>query len=214
MASNKKKSGLESLKEKAAMVGLDFDQIKNELVNEVISKLPRPVDEKALAEKISATVEARVAIKLSEVLEAVKANTEGNKPNTESITKGVASLLQPQIVEAAKQASEVVFEARSQVLLNQLQEKLQQAKPDAGTEQPVSNMSAGGLIQALLANSEGIAKLIQAFRPQPQPTVVLADEISKLYRFNRIFDDMKKADVDADTFDKKIHEGFAKKSQQ
>ena len=214
MASNKKKSGLESLKEKAAMVGLDFDQIKNELVNEVISKLPRPVDEKALVEEISATVEARVAIKLSEVLEAVKASTEGNKPNTESIIKGVNSLLQPQIVEAAKQASEVVFEARSQVLLNQLQEKLQQAKPDAGTEQPVSNMSAGGLIQALLANSEGIAKLIQAFRPQPQPTVVLADEISKLYRFNRIFDDMKKADVDADTFDKKIHEGLAKKPQQ
>jgi len=214
VASNKKKSGLESLKEKAAMVGLDFDQIKNELVNEVISKLPRPVDEKALVEEISATVEARVAIKLSEVLEAVKASTEGNKPNTESIIKGVNSLLQPQIVEAAKQASEVVFEARSQVLLNQLQEKLQQAKPDAGTEQPVSNMSAGGLIQALLANSEGIAKLIQAFRPQPQPTVVLADEISKLYRFNRIFDDMKKADVDADTFDKKIHEGLAKKPQQ
>jgi len=199
------------LKKQAAGIGLDLDIIVDEIVKATIKKLPPPVDEVALVEKIGAAVEAKIAIKLSEVLEAVKASSGESKPNTEGIIKGVAALLQPQIVEAAKQASEVVFAANSQALMNQIQEKLQEAKTKAEPGVSIGNMSAGGLIQALLANSEGIAKLISVFRPPPPPEVKAAELLGMSLRLAEKIDRVRSGKAQIDELTEDIQKGLTPK---
>jgi len=190
----------------AKNVGVDVDgeKLLEELSLVMISRYPQ-IDEVALMEKIAIRVETRVATKLSDVLEAVKVSADGSKPDTESIIKGVANLLQPQIIEATRQASEAVFTANSQGLLRQLEEKLKQQAVDVPTpEQPLGNMSAGGLIQALLANSDGIAKLIQAFRPPQSTDAKIAEQLGLMLRYHKILGSLEQGKGNIDEIESLI----------
>ena len=195
-------------------VGIDGKKLLEELSQAVISRLPQPteIDWQKVTEDVSLKVEARVGAKLSDVLEAVKASTDGSKPDTEGIIKGVAGLLQPQIVEAAKQASEAVFAANSQALMQQLEEKLKQrATGTAPQEQTIGHTSVGGLIQLLLANSEGIARLVQAFRPPPTPEVRAAELLGMSLRLADKIDRVKSGKAQIDELTKDISDSLTKK---
>ena len=209
-----KKTQLELLKAKGALIGLDVEALENEIVEKVVSRLPVPpaVDEDALAEKVRVKVETVVALKLDEVLEAMKQSADGSKPDSESIIKGVVRFLQPQIEEATKQANEAVKAVNSFVQQAEERLKLQADNSNSDGSNPPNRTGFGldfsGLGDLLIKGIEAWAKL----RPQQQ-NVALADALSRMYRFNKLFDDLKKADVDADTFDKKVHESFTKKTQ-
>lgn len=195
-------------------VGINGEKLLEELSQAIISRLPQlqPVDTAALIETVSLRVEARVGAKLSDVLEAVKASTDGSRPDTEGIIKGVAGLLQPQIIETTKQASEAVFAANSQSLLQQLEEKLkQQATPVATREQPIGSMTAGNFFQTLLANSEGIARLVQAFRPPPTPEVRAAELLGMSLRLADKIDKVKTGKAQIDELTKDISDSLQKK---
>jgi len=197
-----KKGGLESIRTKAALIGLDVDVVRDELVSAVIQGLPPPIDEVALIERVSATTEAKIAVKLAEVLEAVKASTDGNKPDTEGITKGVAALLQPQIAEAARQASEQVFAANSKAFFEQWEEKLkQQANPGSGA---VSGQPQDNNMFNLISLADNLFDKYIKYKTVTQPPIGpgleqlraamrLADIVNKLQRGEKSIEELGSA---------------------
>lgn len=221
----KKKSTLESLKGKAAMIGLDIEEVAAELVDRVIQKLPpapQPADEAPLIEKVSAAVEERIATKLAQVLEAVKASTDGSKPDTEGIIKGVATLLQPQIVEAAKQASEAVFASNSQALLKQLREELQQANPGVGDNPGdgrvapnTGQINIGSLLDLILKTDDKgnlvITQIINALRPQKSSDEKIAETIGGIFKWHNLLTRLEKGQADVNTLQQSLTEITTKK---
>ena len=208
------KSELSQLMNLASTVGINGDKLLKELSQAIISQLPPPVeiDWQKIIGDVSTKVETKVAAKLAEVLEAVKISTDGSKPDNESIIQGVASLLQPQIIQAANQASEAAFAVNSQALIQQLEERLKPPETEVTTrEQSVSNMSAGSLLQALLAQSENIAKIVQIFRPQPTPEIKAAELLSMSLRLADKIDKVKSGHAQIDELTKDISDSLAQK---
>jgi len=206
---------LDRIKKLAQGVGIDIDVVLGEIANEVARKLPKQpaeADWQKMVEDVSMKVEARVGAKLADVLQAVKASADGSKPDTEGIIKGVANLLQPQIVEAARQASETVFKANSQALFQQLEEKLKQGAGVTTSEQTIGNMSAGGLLQALLANSDGIAKLIAAFRPQSTDAKI-AEQLTTVFKWHSLLSKLESGKANIDELQSNITQITAPKPQ-
>jgi len=225
-----KKTGLEALKAKATLVGVDIDQVKAELVREIIKELPPPVDEAALIDKAVLAVEGRISSKLNETIaafnamketiddfKAMKANEpEGSGVDYNAIVASVVEVLNPKIGTAVEKYSKDLKDQLQQKF-EQEREKIQQIAsqqrehdqenpgPLPLATRPGFNFSLAELVEVASKAAEAYAKI----RP-PQPTVSMADELSRMYRFNKLFDDLRRADVDVGTFDKKVHETFPK----
>lgn len=196
------KSQIEKLKGKAKVLGLDVDALLEELVNKVVASLPPPppvpLDE--ITEKVAVRVETSVAVKLAEVLDTLKQTTDGSKPDITTIVQGVASLLQPQIVQASKQAAEAVFEANAKVLLKQINDQLQAHVQAQGTETPgdgatpvanIGGMSLGGLLQFAVGHAEEIAKLAEVFKPKASPDQKIAEALGSIFKWNKVLNQIK-----------------------
>ena len=207
------KSELSQLMSLASTVGINGDKLLEELSQAIISRLPPvEIDWQKLIGEVSTKVETKVAAKLAEVLEALKVSTDGSKPDNESIIKGVANLLQPQIIQAANQASEAAFAVNSQALIQQLEERLKPPETEVTTRgQAISNMSAGSLLQALLAQSENIAKIVQIFRPPPTPEIKAAELLSMSLRLADKIDKVKSGHAQIDELTKDISDSLAQK---
>lgn len=198
------------LKRTAKGIDVNVDAVISEMADEVIKRLPPPIDEKALVENVAITVEARVGAKLSEVLDALKVSKDSGKIDTELIVKAVTAQLQPQVVEATKRANDAVIQVNDAVAqVNQFLEKVEQAGQAKSSNNSDSANKTGLSLTDLADVAVKVAEAFAKFRPQP--TITLADEWSRMYRGYKLFEDLRKADVDVETFDKKVHETFPKK---
>ncbi len=217
MAKESQKSEIDKLRSQAKISGLDVDGLIGEIAEEVAKKLPvqPPLDE--IIEKASLATESRIAVKLTNVLEEIKASADGNKPDSEAIIKGVASLLQPQIVEAAKQAVQVAFQDPeiARQMAAQAKQIFENTARDAGVTtpagQPIGNMTLGGLFQVLLGNVEGIAKLVQAVRPTHSTDEKIADTLQGIFKWHNLLTRLEKGQTDVNALEKGITEITGKK---
>ena len=202
------KSQIAKLKSKAKVIGIDADALVEELTDEVVSRLPQPqVDMDALAQVLLLRLEGAIAAKLEEVIAAVQPNP-GEKVDGQALVQGVAKLLEPQIVEAAKKAADAVFEANRQALLKQIQEKLPQ-NPQATEASPAGQNPGQGLslreiLNFTLSNASDIAKLIEAVRPKQSPLQQLAFEVTRAFRLADIIAKAKDGKIGVEEIEKSI----------
>ncbi len=181
---------------------LNTQAILEEIAEEVVKRLPPAppsIDPDTLMEQVAVRVEARVGAKLGEVLESLKTSS-GEKVDTQAVITGVASLLQPQILQASKQAAEAVFEANAKVLLKQINDQLQAHVQAQGTETPgdgaapvvgLAGMSLGNLLTFALGHAEEIAKLAEVFKPKASADQKIAEALGSIFKWNKVLNQIK-----------------------
>ena len=220
----KKQSQLDKLFDLTSKAGIDGSALLEELSQAIISRIPPPVDETALIERTAVAVEARIGVKLAEVLEKMETSGDSNKPDSEAIIRGVAILLQPKLQEAAKQAAEATFAANAQSLKNQIQEKIQQKQEEIQQKQkeqanPANpsgdgapgNLGFSDLARYLLANVDSIVKLIQALKPAPTPEVKAAELLGMSLRLADKIERVKSGQAQISELTKDIQDSLTKK---
>lgn len=194
---------------------VDADALFAEVAEEVVKRMPAPpaVNTEAFLEDVAVRVEARVGAKLAEVLDSLKTSS-GEKVDTKVIIDGVASLLQPQILQASKQAAEQVFEANAKVLLKQINDQLQpqpgqpEEAPGDGTT-PVgglAGMSLGGLLQFALGHAEEIAKLAEVFKPKASADQKIAEALLPILKWHRVLNQLEAGKGSTDALEKSLAE--------
>jgi len=211
---------IDSLKAKAALLGLDVEALVNEIVEEAAKKqLTSTLDEDALVERVTTQVEERLAAKLAEVLEVVKASSS-EKVDTKGIIQGVVELLNPTLAQVSKKAAEETFQANSQALITQMVTELKArqvqssaASGDGAAPTPASglgSMNMMELVQYAVANSKGIAELVQAFKPAKSVDQQIGDRILDIFKWTRALDKMRNTQSSIEDIEKSIAEIVAK----
>jgi len=205
----------------------------DEIVNKVTARLP---DFKVMSDKISVAIESHLAVKLDEVMGLVQQSmsAQGTPPDPTSIIKGVAAVLQPQILEASKVAAETVFSANQKALLDevnkameskfsQLQATAPQPDPNAaGAGAPVGRPGMGsGLMQMALSNPEGLKGLAEAlkaildvFKPAPAPASAALNDFSRFMNFHDLMTKIEKRTATSDDIAKGIGNVFGAAAPQ
>jgi len=201
--SPKEQSQIDKLMKLGGTVGLNGDQLLDELSQEIASRLPPSpeINWEAIVEKISLRVETRVAVKLSDTLAAIQ--QAGNDPQRiGDVVKGVAELLQPQIGDAANKAAEMVFQANAKALLAEVSKRqevidkkladlMQFGEDGAAPAAGSTNLDSlfGKFVANLPALVDAYAKIMAARQPpiaagleQLKIAFKLADSVNRLQK--------------------------------
>lgn len=239
---------LKKLKSFEMMIGCTTEDLLTALAMEIGARLPQsPVnidelavkvakllpDANALSEKIRIAVESKMAGKLDEVMATVSKGMDQNKIDPQSIIAGVAALLQPQIVEAAKTAGEAVFQANSKALIENINKVMEQrfqelaavesvtpSEVTTGTERAAAGVRPGGpsmagtLLQMATTNPEGlkgladtIKSIIEIFKPAA-PAGGALNEFNKYMMFHDLMTKIEKRTATPDEIQKGVQSVF------
>lgn len=187
---------LKKLEKVVLPAGLELSGLLAEIAEEVAKLLPPQIDPDTLVEQTSLRVSAEVAHKLSEVTESIAGMAQRGQVDQDALIKGVAALLQPQLKAAGdRAAAEAIAAAKqaTQQVLADLEAKQAKQPSEDGSNVAVGQMS---LLNWVSANTDGIAKLIEAFRPKPTLDDQMISGLVRIFRMNDVVDKLKSGERD------------------
>jgi hypothetical protein len=240
---------LKKLKGLEIVIGCSTEDLLTVLAMEMSARIPAQgeVNIDALAAKVAAliplpdvqkmtvAIETKVAMKLDEVMSLLNKGLSDSKPDPDSIIKGVAAILQPQIAQAAQSASEAVFAANSKAIMDNIKTVMDQrykelAETAGGSNgEPNTNQETqmqkppgggmGGIMQMAVTNPEGLKSIaeslksiIEIFKPAPAGNPALND-FQKYMGFHDLMTKIEKRVATSEDITKGITEVFSAPGQ-
>lgn len=194
----KKDSELKKLLSLASGTGIDPEGLLIELAGEIARRLPDNTEK--VAESLVEKVQGRLSAQLSESVEAIKGMVAaGAQPvDVEKIINGVANTLKPTIIEVAKNTVSEAFVANSKALTSEvyrvMDARFNELKTAAsgngeGSASAVisgTKLDIGNLVAQLLANADGISKLVAAFRGTGGADQQIASQLQTIFRWHNV----------------------------
>ena len=174
---------LKKLEKIAGPAGIEVGGLVSEIADEVIKRLPPPIDPAVLLEQTVERVSALVAHKLSEVTESISGKIDAGAIDQSGLIKGVAELLQPNLKAAGDRAATEAIAAAKQAVEQvkaDLEARLPKVPEDGAVVAAGSSASSwGGMVRE---NKEFILEVVKLFRPQQSADEKIVDEGLRLMR--------------------------------